>query len=322
MKLVLQKLLYVALMLCLISLISFGAIHLAPNSFFASGDLNPNITPEALEQLKRVYGLDQSLWMQFFSWFKAIIQLDFGISFASGKLVREEILERLPITLSMNMISMLFVFVLALYWGIKSAMKSKSLYDKTIKQFALLSYAMPSFYLALLLVISFAVEWKIFPISGLHSQGMNYVGWRYVLDVAWHLVLPIFVMIFGGLGSLILYVRSLTLNILKSDYIFFARSRGIEGRALLIRFILPNLSPPIVTMLGLSLPGLIGGSVILESIFAINGMGLLFYQSALSRDYPVIMGILIISSFLTLLGNIIADFVLTKLNPHFKRRTL
>jgi len=138
--------------------------------------------------------------------------------------------------------------------------------------------------------------------------------------MAWHLVLPIFVMVFGGLGSLILYVRSLTLNILKSDYIFFAKSRGIEGKALLMRFILPNLSPPIVTILGLSLPGLIGGSVILESIFAINGMGLLFYQSALSRDYPVIMGILIISSFLTLLGNMIADLVLTKLNPHFKRR--
>ncbi|MDD3342228.1 MAG: ABC transporter permease, partial [Sulfurospirillaceae bacterium] len=132
--------------------------------------------------------------------------------------------------------------------------------------------------------------------------------------------LPIFVMVFGGLGSLLLYVRSLTLNILKSDYIFFARSQGIEGIELLKRFILPNLSPPLVTILGLSLPGLIGGSVILESIFAINGMGLLFYQSALSRDYPVIMGILIIASLLTLMGNMIADIVLTKLNPHFKRR--
>ena len=320
MKLVLQKLWYVVLMLCIISLISFGAIHLAPNSFFASGELNPNITPEALEQLKRVYGLDQSLTMQFFAWFKALHQLDFGISFASGKAVRDEILERLPITLLMNVISMILVFILALYWGIKSAMKQSSLYDKSVKQLALISYAMPSFYLSLLLVILFSVYWKVFPISGLHSQGISPQGFVYIADMVWHLALPVFVMVFGGLGSLILYVRSLTLNILKSDYIFFAKSRGIEGRALLMRFILPNLSPPIVTILGLSLPGLIGGSVILESIFAINGMGLLFYQSALSRDYPVIMGILIISSFLTLLGNMIADLVLTKLNPHFKRR--
>lgn len=318
MALTLRKILYVVLMLLLISIISFGAIHLAPNSFFASGELNPNITPESLEQLKKVYGLDKSLPMQFIAWFQAMLRLDFGISFASGKAVRDEILSRLPITLLMNVVSMVLVFVLSLYFGIRSAMKRGS-YDSVIKQFALISYAMPSFYLSLLLVMFLAVYWKIFPISGLHSVDVG-TGLKYYLDMAWHLVLPIFVMVFGGLGSLILYVRSLTLNILKSDYIFFARSRGVEGSALLRHFILPNLSPPLITILGLSLPSLIGGSVILESIFAINGMGLLFYQSALSRDYPVIMGILIISSLLTLLGNMVADLVLSRLNPHFKRK--
>ena len=318
MALTLRKILYVVLMLLLISIISFGAIHLAPNSFFASGELNPNITPESLEQLKKVYGLDKSLPMQFIAWFQAMLRLDFGISFASGKAVRDEILSRLPITLLMNVVSMVIVFVLSLYFGIRSAIKRGS-YDSAIKQFALISYAMPSFYLSLLLVMFLAVYWKIFPISGLHSVDVG-TGPKYYLDMAWHLVLPIFVMVFGGVGSLILYVRSLTLNILKSDYIFFARSRGVEGSALLRHFILPNLSPPLITILGLSLPSLIGGSVILESIFAINGMGLLFYQSALSRDYPVIMGILIISSLLTLLGNMIADLVLSRLNPHFKRK--
>jgi len=315
-----RKIFYVVLMLFIISLLSFGAIHLAPNSFFASGELNPNITPEAMEQLKRVYGLDKSLWMQFFSWFGAIVQLDFGISFASGKPVRDEILSRLPVTLWMNIISMLLVFALSLYFGIKAALAQNSAYDKGVKQLALLSYAMPSFYLSLILVIVFAVQWKLFPISGLHSNDVAHGVISYYADMAWHLSLPIFVMVFGGVGSLILYVRSLTLNILKSDYIFFAKSRGIEGKELFRTYILPNLSPPLVTIIGLSLPGLIGGSVILESIFAINGMGLLFYQSALSRDYPVIMGILIIASFLTLLGNMIADIILSKLNPHFKRR--
>ena len=318
MALTLRKILYVVLMLLLISIISFGAIHLAPNSFFASGELNPNITPESLEQLKKVYGLDKSLPMQFIAWFQAMLRLDFGISFASGKAVRDEILSRLPITLLMNVVSMVLVFILSLYFGIRSAMK-RGTYDSAIKQFALISYAMPSFYLSLLLVMFLAVYWKIFPISGLHSVDVG-VGVKYYLDMAWHLVLPIFVMVFGGLGSLILYVRSLTLNILKSDYIFFARARGVEGNELLRYFILPNLSPPLITILGLSLPGLIGGSVILESIFAINGMGLLFYQSALSRDYPVIMGILIIASLLTLLGNMVADLVLSRLNPHFKRK--
>ncbi|HIP44219.1 MAG TPA: ABC transporter permease [Sulfurospirillum arcachonense] len=317
-KIVLQKVLYVVLMLLIICIISFGAIHMAPNSFFASGELNPNITAESVEQLKRVYGLDKSLPEQFVSWLGAVVRLDFGISFASGQSVRDEILSRLPITLLLNAISLVLVFAISMFLGIKSALKQQSLFDKFAKQFSLLSYAMPSFYLALLMVIFFSVELDILPISGLHSIEVKN-GLDYYIDFAWHLILPIFVMVFGGIGSLTMYIRSLTLGVLKSDYIFFALSRGIKGKKLFRYFILPNISPPIVTILGLSLPGLIGGSVILESIFAINGMGLLFFQSALSRDYPVIMGILIISAFLTLLGNILADLVLLKLNPHFKR---
>ncbi len=317
-KTALRKIFYVVFMLLIISIISFGAIHLAPNSFFASGELNPNITPESLAQLKKVYGLDKSLPMQFVSWLNAMLHLDFGISFASGKMVKDEILSRLPITLIINITSMIFVFVISIYLGIKSAFRQNSTYDKVTKNFSLISYAMPSFYLALILVILFAVKWKIFPISGLHSP-VKMEGFSYVLDEAWHLVLPVFVMVFGGVGSLVMYIRSLSLNILKSDYIFFAKTRGIGKKELFWRYLLPNLSPPVVTILGLSLPGLIGGSVILESIFSINGMGLLFYQSALSRDYPVIMGILIISAFLTLLGNIVADLVLLKLNPFSKK---
>ena len=317
-RIALRKSAYVALMLLIISVISFGAIHLAPNSFFASGELNPNITPESLDQLKRIYGLDKPLWQQFFAWLGAMIQLDFGISFASGKAVKEEILSRLPITLIINCISMVAIFGCAFYLGIRSALKQGTVFDSLFKQFALVSYAMPSFYLALLLILLFGVTLDWFPIAGLHSVQAG-EGMLYFLDMAWHLVLPIFVIVFGGIGSLAMYVRSLTVEILKSDYIFFARTRGIEGDVLLQRFIIPNLYPPIVTILGLSLPGVIGGSVILESIFSINGMGLLFYQSALSRDYPVIMGILIIGAFLTLLGNVIADMILLRLNPHFKR---
>ena len=317
-RVALQKFFYVALMLLIICIISFGAIHMAPNSFFASGELNPNITAESIEQLKKVYGLDKSLPEQFISWLWAVVHFDFGISFASGQSVRDEILSRLPITLLLNAISLVFVFAISMFLGIKSALKQNSKFDKFAKQFSLLSYAMPSFYLALLMVIFFSVKLDLFPISGLHSIETK-DGVVYYLDFAWHLILPIFVMIFGGIGSLSMYIRSLTLGVLKSDYIFFALSRGIKEKELFRHFILPNISPPIITILGLSLPGLIGGSVILESIFAINGMGLLFFQSALSRDYPVIMGILIISAFLTLLGNIIADLILLKLNPHFKR---
>jgi peptide/nickel transport system permease protein len=306
-------------MLFIISLISFIAINLAPNSFFASGELNPNITPEAIEELKAIYGLDKPLYIQFFSWIYSILQLDFGISFTSGEKVKEEILSRIPITLTINIVSMILIFIISLYFGIKSAMKKNSIFDRFTNQLSLLSFSMPSFYLALVLVLVFSIKFELFPIAGLHSVP-NDGSLNYYLDFAWHLTLPIFIIVFGGIGSLILYIRALTIEILKSDYIFFARARGLDNKKILRYYILPNLYPPVITLLGLSLPGVIGGSVILETIFSIDGMGLLFYQSALSHDYPVIMGILIIGAFLTLIGNMFADLILLKLNPNYNEK--
>lgn len=306
-------------MLFIISLISFIAINLAPNSFFASGELNPNITPEAIEELKAIYGLDKPLYTQFFSWIYSILQLDFGISFTSGEKVKEEILSRILITLTINIVSMILIFIISLYFGIKSAMKKNSIFDRFTNQLSLLSFSMPSFYLALVLVLIFSIKFELFPIAGLHSVP-NDGSLNYYLDFAWHLTLPIFIIVFGGIGSLILYIRALTIEILKSDYIFFARARGLDNKKILRYYILPNLYPPVITLLGLSLPGIIGGSVILETIFSIDGMGLLFYQSALSHDYPVIMGILIIGAFLTLIGNMFADLILLKLNPNYNEK--
>jgi len=305
-------------MLFLISVISFLAIHSAPNSFFSAGELNPNMTKEAIAQLKAVYGLDKSLFMQYVDWVKNMLSLNFGISFVSGQDVSVEIFKRLPITLSMNLVSLISVFVISLYLGIKSALNYEKKTDYVIRQISLISFSMPSFYLALLFIIFFSLKLGWFPIAGVHSIEEK-TGFTYYTDMAWHLALPIGVMIFVGLGSMIIYVRSLTLEILKSDYYYFALSRGIEKKDLLRYYILPNLFPPIVTLLGLSLPGLIGGSVILESIFGIEGMGQLFFMSALSRDYPIIMGTLMITAFLTLLGNMVADLILLKLNPYMKK---
>ena len=320
MLIVLKKLRYIILMLLLISLISFLAIHAAPNSFFGAGELNPNMTEEAIAQLKAVYGLDKPLYQQYVDWVFNLSQLNFGISFVTGGEVSSEIAKRLPITLLLNIFSILLVFVISIYLGVKAALSHGSWLDYGIRQLSLVSFAMPSFYLALLLMLFLSVELEILPIAGLHSVEAK-EGFAYYTDMAWHLVLPIGVMVFVSLGSMIVYIRSLTLEILKSDYYYFARSRGLSENILLRRYILRNLIPPVVTLLGLSLPGLIGGSVILETIFSIEGMGQLFYLSALSRDYPVIMGILIITAFLTLIGNMLADMLLLKLNPYAKRES-
>ncbi|MCW8895792.1 ABC transporter permease [Sulfurimonas sp.] len=313
-----KKISYILFMLILISIISFLAIHAAPNSFFAAGELNPNMTKEAIAALKAVYGLDKSLSQQYIDWVINIFSLNFGISFVSGQDVSSEIFKRLPVTLIMNITALIAVFVISLYLGIKAAINYEKKSDYIIRQISLVSFSMPSFYLALLFIIFFSLNLDMFPISGLHSIEPK-VGIAYYIDMAWHLVLPVGVMIFVGLGSMIIYVRSLTLEILKSDYYYFALSRGLDKKTLLRYYIIPNLLPPIVTLLGLSLPGLIGGSVILESIFGIEGMGQLFFMSAMSRDYPIIMGTLMITAFLTLLGNMIADLILLRLNPYTKR---
>ena len=316
-KIIAKKVAYITVMLLLISIISFLAINAAPNSFMSAGGLNPNMTPEAIEHLKEVYGLDKPLLEQYLAWLKSIITLDFGISFASGNSVIEEIKERLPITLGINIGSMIIVFFLAIKLGVASALNGKK-FDKFIKQLSLLSYATPSFYLSIILIMFFGFKLGWLPITG--YEGLNDKnGFAHYLDIAYHLILPISVIVFTAFGSLTLYIRSLTLDILKSDYIFFAKARGLDDKTIKRVYIHKNLMPFIVTILGLSLPALLGGSIILEQIFSISGMGLYFYQAALSRDYPVIMGILIIGSFLTLVGNVIADLILLKLDPHRNR---
>ena len=318
MMFMMKKMAYLGLMLLLISIVSFGAIHIAPNSFLGAGELNPNMTDEAVAKLKAVYGLDKPLLTQYFEWMKSMLTFHFGVSFVSGEDVSSEIAKRIPITLFMNIVSLGAVFVLSIYLGVKAAIFNGQKRDHLIRQFSLFSFSMPSFYLSLLFIILFSVNLGWFPFSGLHSIEPK-EGIANYLDMAWHLVLPIGVMIFVGVGNMVIYIRSLTLEILKSDYYFFAKARGLNDKVILRRYILPNLLPPIVTLLGLSLPALIGGSVILESIFGIDGMGRFFYLSAMSRDYPVIMGILMITAFLTLLGNMIADMILLQLNPYAKK---
>ncbi len=309
-----KKVAYLVVMMFLISIITFLVVHMAPNSFFFAGELNPNMTKEAIEHLKEVYGLNKPLLEQYFLWLKAILHLDFGVSFASGNRVIDEIKSRIGITLTINIVSMIIIFFLAFHFGIKSALKGGK-YEKIAKELSLLSYATPSFYLALLVIYIFGLKLGWFPIAGLEGVEPKSGIAKYI-DMAYHLILPIFVVVFVGFGSLLLYVRSLTIDILKSDYIFFAKARGISEKMIIKRYIYPNLMPFIVTIMGLSLPGLLGGSVVLEQIFSIDGMGLLFFQAALSRDYPVIMGILIIGALLTILGNLIADLILLKIDPH------
>jgi peptide/nickel transport system permease protein len=286
--------------------------------------------------------------------------LDFGRSYKNNRPVLGLIMERLPITLVINVLSLILILLVAIPLGIISATKQNSWLDKGTTVFVFLGFAVPSFWLALLLqtLIVQAKDWLgtpglWLPISGIESSwpdqiaaavkyfardalGLNalpvsglrgvvntaadgFVFWYRVLDWSRHLVLPVFVSAFGGLAGISRYMRSSMLEAIRQDYITTARAKGLPERIVIYKHALRNALMPVVTILGLSVPGLIGGSVIMESVFAIPGLGRLFYEGVMNRDYPVVMGGLIIGAVLTLLGNLLADISYALVDPRLRK---
>ena len=304
-----------------ITVISFLVIHLAPGAPTGlQTDLNPKITAEARARLEKIYGLDKPLHTQYLLWLKRLVVLDLGNSFSmDGRPVTDKIIERIPITILINVLSMFLIILIAIPIGVISASYQDSFFDKFTTVFVFIGFAVPTFWLALLLMILFGVNLGWLPISGLKSLNYEYLPtFGMIMDRAKHLILPIFVSAFGGLAGLSRYTRSNMLEVIRQDYIMTARSKGLKERAVIFKHALRNAMLPVITILGLSVPGLIGGSVIFETIFAIPGMGQLFYMSVMATDYPVIMGILVIGAVLTLLGNLIADISYALADPRIK----
>jgi peptide/nickel transport system permease protein len=200
-----------------------------------------------------------------------------------------------------------------------SAVHQDSLFDKITAVVVFIGFAVPTFWLALLLMIFFGIHLGWLPISGLRSLNYEYLSsWAQFVDLAKHLVLPVLVSAFGGLAGLSRYMRANMLEVIRQDYIMTARAKGLSERVVIYKHALRNALLPVITILGLSVPGLIGGSVIFETIFAIPGMGQLFYMAVMARDYPTVMGILLIGAILTLLGNLIADVSYAVADPRIR----
>ena len=304
-----------------ITLITFVVIHLAPGEpVEMQTALSPKASAKSRERLREYYGLDKPLHVQYVSWLGRLSRLDFGRSFSpDGRPVIDKIKERIPVTLSINSIALLLEFGLAIPIGIIAATNRNSLIDKGITLLVFIGFAVPTFWLSLLMMYVFGVKLGILPISGLHSLGGDKLtGIAWLLDTAKHLILPLGVATFGALAGLSRYTRATMLEVLGQDYITTARGKGLPERVVIYRHALRNALLPIITILGFSLPGLIGGSVIFETIFAIPGMGQLFYQGVMSRDYPLVMGILVIGALLTLIGNLLADLLYAVADPRIR----
>jgi peptide/nickel transport system permease protein len=272
------------------------------------------------QRLRSQYDLDKPLLTQYGLWLSRLARLDFGNSFSQDRRpVAEKIAERLPVTIAINVLSILLILLVATPIGVLSAVKRNSLFDRATTIFVFVGFATPSFWLALLLMDFLGARLGVFPISGIKSLGFDYLSpAAQVWDIIHHLILPVLVSAFGGLAGFSRYMRSNMLDVIRQDYILTARAKGLSERTVIYRHALRNALLPVITILGLSVPGLIGGSVIFETIFAIPGMGKLFFDSVMMRDYPVIMGVLVMGAILTLIGNLIADVSYALADPRIR----
>ncbi|MDD5005683.1 MAG: ABC transporter permease [Candidatus Omnitrophica bacterium] len=303
-----------------ITLISFAVIHLAPGKpTDALTNLNPKISLDARAKLNRLYELDKPIFIQYKNWLKRFVRLDFGESFIDARKVIDKIKERLPITLFINIVSIILILLIGIPLGIIGSTKQGSFTDKSITAFVFIGFAMPSFWLALILMDIFCIKLGWLPVLGMTSldfESFNLI--EKIIDLSRHLALPIFIFVFGGLAGISRYMRQSMIQTLNKPYILTARAKGLSQKVIIYKHALRNSLLPIITLLGLSIPGLISGSVIIESVFAIPGMGRLFFESVMSRDYPVIMGILTIGAILTMLGNLLADICYAYADPRIR----
>ncbi len=304
-----------------ITIISFGMMHLAPGDPSAiQQQFNPKVSAEDIERLRAYYGLDKPLHEQYWQWLKRLAHLDFGNSFAAdGRPVLDKIAERRPVTLWINILARLLILAVAIPLGVAAAVRKDTLFDRITTVLVFIGFAIPSFWLGLLLMIWLGVEWQWLPVSGMHDYGWQRMDfWEQQRDLARHLAMPVFVSAIGGIAGMSRFMRSGMLEVIRADYITTARAMGLPESMIRYRLALKNALLPIITLLGLSVPGMIGGSVIIEQLYSLPGMGLLFYEAVLSRDYPLIMGITVIGAALTLLGNLIADLAYAWADPRIR----
>lgn len=333
-KYLLKRFFWMIPLLIGISLISFFIMHLAPGDITTSeASFNPKASEESRQKLRQLYSLDKPVIVQYGLWVKRMATLDFGTSFAShqrpvfwqtkdknGNVTLGMIQEALPITLLINVLSLILIIAVALPLGVVSALKQNQLADRGITLFVFIGFAIPGFWVALMLMYWTGVQHNWLPISGLESLGYERMHWyAQIADKLKHLFLPVFISGITGLAGISLFVRNGMLEVLHQDYITTARAKGLHENRVVYGHALRNALLPLITIFGLSIPGLIGGSVIAESIFAIPGMGKLFYDAVLMRDFPVIMGILTIGAILTLIGNLLADVAYAWADPRVRR---
>jgi peptide/nickel transport system permease protein len=317
----LKRLLLIVPTLFGISIISFLIIHLAPGDPTALkfGEEQRGGNPQQIiEETRALYGLDEPLHTQYVSWLKRMLTFDFGESLRDRRPVMEKLKERIPVSVRLSGISLVLAYLLSIPLGIYSATHHHKPVERLITVLLFALYSMPNFWIATMAIIYLGGGdfWNVFPVYGLKTSGSeSWPLWQQIQDQALHLVLPVACMTYYTLAVLSRYMRTGMLESIRQDFIRTARAKGLSERLVVYRHALRNSLIPIITLMADLLPALIGGSVVIETLFSIPGMGWLGYEAVLNRDYPLLMGIFTLSALLTLAGILISDFLYTLVDP-------
>jgi peptide/nickel transport system permease protein len=311
-----RRLLYTLITLIGISIISWVIITQAPGSPIAL-TLDPKVSPKIIEQMEKNYDLDKPIYQQYFLWLKRLFTGKL-YSFKDGRPVLKKIGERIWNTLLLNVVAMLIIFSLAIPLGIFSAKRQYTFLDNLGTFGAYLGISIPSFWLAYLLILG-TVKLFGYPVLGMRSfVTEDFTTVEIILDRLWHLMLPSVILAIGGIAALSRYTRSSMLEVIRQDYIRTAKAKGLSEETVYYKHALRNALLPIITLFGFLIPGLIGGSIIMETVFAWPGIGRLAYQAVLARDYPLVMTINTITAVLVLIGNFIADILYGIADPRIR----
>jgi peptide/nickel transport system permease protein len=313
----------IPLLLGILTLIFF-IIHIAPGDPTARY-FNPNVSPEVIAQMRRNLGLDQPLHVQYFKWLISFVQGDFGYSFGQMRPIGDILPEVLWNTVQLMLASLVVIFVVGMLVGIVQAVRQYSVSDNVLTFLALFFYSMPSFWFALMLVLLFS--WKAnqwgWPLQ-LPATGMTSVGYEFLSfgEKAWdrftHMILPVTALGIGNAAGVARYMRGSMLEVIHQDYIRTARAKGLSERTVVFKHALRNALIPIITLLGLYLPVLLSGSVLVETIFAWPGMGRLIVDAIFQRDYPLVMATSFVAAAMVVAGNLLADVLYAVVDPRIR----
>jgi peptide/nickel transport system permease protein len=312
-----------ALTLFLVTVLVFVLIQLAPGSPFGEGMESAGLqrlSPETLAELERIYHLDQPLHRQYLLWLGDLVRGDLGHSFHDKQPVAAKIGERLGVTLTINALALLVMVLTAVPLGAAAAWKSDTFLDRYSGIGTYLLYSLPVFWAGLLLQVLFAVRLGWLPLAGLSSDAVDSLGAvQGLLDRGMHLVLPVVCLSYPGLAYLSRFVRATLLEAAAGESVLAARARGLSSLAVLFRHGFRQAAVPMLTLAGFLLPTLVSGSVIVETVFAIPGLGRLFFEAALQRDLPVLLALTLLSGAATLAGIVAADLAYAVADPRVRR---